>query len=90
MIIIRLANQTLPLLLFAHPGMMLSGSAKLAAPLAATIAERLTTTIIKTIHMPNLPHFCPSPVEDLFDFSKCFRKYDFKCHHLHPPSPLSS
>ena len=90
MIIIRLANQTLPLLLFAHPGMMLSGSAKLAAPLAATIAERFTITIIKTIHMPNLPHFRPSPVEDLFDFSKCFRKYDFKCHHLHPPSPLSS
>ena len=36
----RLADQDLPLLLFAHPGAMASGSAKLTAPLAAAIAER--------------------------------------------------
>ena len=36
----RLADQNLPLLLFAHPGAMASGSAKLTAALAAAIAER--------------------------------------------------
>jgi len=62
----RIANQTLPLLLFAHPGMMLSGSAKLAAPLAATIAERSDAAVASVDYRLLPEHKNPAAVMDMY------------------------
>jgi len=79
----RIANQTLPLLLFAHPGMMLSGSAKMASSLAATIAER-SDAIVASVDYRLLPeHKNPAAVMDMYACLKHLLK-NFQTYKINP------
>jgi len=79
----RIANQTLPLLLFAHPGMMLSGSAKMTSSLAATIAER-SGAIVASVDYRLLPeHKSPAAVMDMYACLKHLLK-NFQTYKINP------